>query len=709
MVAQARSHRALTAHSLALLASGLSLTGALLACGSDRPDITYVAGGPGDGSSGLDVREHPAWGTLGEGAIALPGHLEVQAPPGAVPLGVEVGLRPSPRKLAVPAGFEALTPWVELASNRADVRAAPDAPIALRFPLADPTLADAPGLLVVAALPNGVITLDGRHETDAAGAHHLVVDAPGLPSRVDLCLARNPAWLRLESADLDDDAPTPRSGSDGWSTVEWTLVFDGGKISLAQARDTLRWAREAARFYAGLGLREPFLYRDRMLGLERWHIHIAPSDSHYDSNSDPTAAELARRFGRIQMGADDLARPPEHALGGGLAIVAHEIFHAVFEAYVIPKTCFNRTRDGVTYCYPSSEGFNEGFASALGYHVETRALAVLPGVGPTTLEQPLGDFDPDNTHLAYQNQDAFVFYFRLGQPGFVRPVLEALAGAAMPLAEQVRFPSDALVPYGLALDQASLTVPSTLSELHHLYVVERGYVRTELGWLWPSEPIPEEPGASNMYAPDLFPNAWTMEAGNCEIDESEAKCQVTFPDMPPLSAHAVLVDLQSGELLPRGFAGEQGAEVRFEVESTDDDGQPAGKVAFTVFGERYGEGHDEGRVGSADGGAVTLKEVGSRWTNLRVFVVRGAGPVSTVTLTMTIALGGLSPICRQYRDIYCACVVEDVQPLEQCRVQFTASLEVICDPVGGHLPEDMTCDGYCADQVTRLSPSCDTP
>lgn len=690
----------------------LILAAFLFGCGGDGPGSTWVAGGPGDGSSGLDVRSYPVWGELGSGAIVLPSLLEVEAPPGAVTAGVEVGLRASPRKRALPAGFTALTSWVELASNRADLRAAPGASIALRFPLADPDLAESPGLVALAALPNGVITLDGRPETDATGAHLLVVDALGLPPRVDLALAHNPAWLRLESSELEDLASTPKQKATGWRTVEWTLGFDGNAISIVEARELVRQAREASRYYSQLGLREPFVHSDTLLGVERWHMHLAPADSLYDPMHDPTDADLARRFGRIQLGLAGLRDPGYAGDGGGFYVVAHELFHAVFESYRLPGACFERVMGGVTYCYHSATGFNEGLATALGRVIASSAL--VPALAPalhvpaSTLEQPFGAFDHRDPDLAYRNQDALMVYFRLGQTGLVKPLLEALADTQAP-ALGPRTPDEALVPYALALDGAWLTVPFTLSELHHFYVVERGYVRTELGHIRPDEPDPDDPGASNRYAPALFPNVRSLKASDCQITEDEARCSVTFRDMPPLSARALFLDLVGGELLPAGFAGPTGVEALFEAEVVVTDGDPPGRVAFTVFGERYGEGDDEGRVGSTDGSLETLREVGGRWTNLKVFVVRGAGPIADVKFTASFPLGGLSAICRHYRDIYCECVVDDVQPLDQCRVQFVASLDLICDPVEGHLPEDMSCDEYCAGKVTELSPACDAP
>ncbi len=653
-------------------------------------------GKPGDGASGIDLTEYAVHGPLGSGSpVTLTPGPSIEAPTGSVPAGVEVGLRPAQSDPSVPDGWQAISPWYDAASNRSDVRASAAGPIRLSIPMTPPAEAeDHPGLMVLAVLPMVIVPIDGHYDADKG---LFEVEILGLPPIFTFCAAFNPTVTRLDSSDVPVDRIWAAATSSGWPTVEWTIDFDEQKLTLAEARDVLRWARQASRTYADAGLLEPFLFRDSWLGMERWHLHLIASDSVYDPAHDTTAADAARRFGRINLAVSDIRRTKGDPIGSGLSILAHELFHAVFHSYQIPSACFNQVVSGVTYCYDSHTGFNEGLATAIGYQFDTGEPTPRPSEYPATLEDPHGRFDAQDTSVAYQNQDFYVFWLRMNGLSGVARYLSALATAVTGTpADQLA----ALAPYGKALDTADVGIPSTFSEFYHLYAAERGYVRTEMGLVWPSEPYPEEAGKGNTFSPALFPNAHTLGKNDCKVEGDGAECTVTFSAVPPLSARAILVDFVSGDALPSGTGWDEGFSARFKAEAKD------GSAAFTVFGENFGEGADEGRVGSEDGSSVTLDDAGKKWTNAKVIVVHGSGEPSDVTVTMNFGVAESSSICEQWVDVYCNCLAAGAESPEDCQIHTQLSLQIICDPEKGQLPEGMTCDEYCAQELEQWGSGC---
>ena len=654
----------------------------LTACGEDGSS-SGGGGTPGDGTSGIDVGTYPASATAGSAGavVTLPGGPTLNVPAGVLTTTAEIGLRPADSPPSTPSGWTAASGWYDVGVTRADLPGSTTVPFEIRIPVTPPEgSVGHPGLQALARVRSLIVPIDGTYD---AASGTFVVKLVSLPPEFTFCVAFNPNVKRLDSAGLASSyalhsAKTSALGG-AWSTVDWVIDYDGQTMTDDEAKQVLRWGARAAQAYSDVGFKEPFLYRELLpVGGERWHVHLIASGSHFNGNADTSDADVARHFGRINLAVDDARQPTTNSYGGGYSIFAHEMFHSIFASYGIGATCFNYTENGTTWCYESTSGYNEGLATTVGYLLEQGATKPRPDLTPAPLERPLGWFDSGDQGAAYQNQDFFIFLLRMGSLETVRQTLIALATAKMGVPTSA---AEALTPYAEALEATGIGFPGPFHELYATYVADRSYVRDENGWIWPDEPAPESPGARNTWAPSLFPNAYTLGAGDCKTTDVDAICTVTLKDVPAFGTRALLAQFTDTSALPAGF-NMAAMTVKFAATTT------TGQVSFSLFAEKDGLGADEGRLGSFDGKEVALKDVGSKWTDGKMVVVHGAGAPSDLVVTMTFTTSDLSDVCQATADWMCKCQAGGAG--YGCMV-YQASVNQIC----ANIPPDQDCDSTC--------------
>ncbi len=654
----------------------------LAACGEDGAS-TGGGGTPGDGTSGIDVGAYPASATVGTagGVVALPGGPTLSAPAGVLTVVAGIGLRTADSPPSTPTGWTEASGWYDVGVSRSDLPGSTAQPFEIRVPITPPEgSVGHPGLQALAQVRSLIVPLDGTYD---AASGTFVVKLVSLPPAFSFCVAFNPNVKRLDSAALGApmalySAKTSALGA-AWSTVDWLIDYDGQVMTDDEAKQVLRWGAQAAQAYSDIGFKEPFLYKELLaVGGERWHVHLIASGSHFNGNADTSDADIARHFGRINLAVDDARQPTTNAYGGGYSIFAHEMFHSIFASYGIPAACFNYTENGTTWCYESTNGFNEGLATTIGYLLEQGTTKPRPDLTPAPLERPLGWFDSGDQGAAYQNQDFFIFLMRMGSLDNVRQALVSLAGATMGTPASA---AEALAPYAEALEAGGAGVPGPFHELYATYVADRAYVRDANGWIWPDEPSSDSPGAANTWAPSLFPTAYTLGASDCKTTDTDAVCTVTLKDVPPFAARALLAQFADTAAMPSGM-NLAALTAKFAATTT------TGQVSFTVFGEKDGLGAEDGRIGSLDGKEVTLKDVGSKWTDGKMVVVHGAGAPADVVVTMTFTASDLSDVCQATADWMCKCQAGGAG--YGCMV-YQTSVSQIC----ANLPAGQDCDTTC--------------
>jgi hypothetical protein len=606
-------------------------------------------GKPGDGTSGVDVASYEASAPVGAsgGTVSLPGGPSIAAPAGSADTPYSIGIRPSGDPPGTPAGWQAATGWYDVGLTRSDVEGSAGAPIELRIPVVPPPGSEEhPGLQLLARVRGMIVAVDGAYDA-ATGTY--VARVLGLPPVFSVTVAFNPNVVRIgtmpEPLEYAADLGAVASAvGEGWPTVEWVIDYDGQTLTEDEAANVLAWAKGASQSYSDAGLLSPFLFKVLYSdNVERWHVNLIAAGSVYDPNVDSTATDLARRFGRINLAVADIRMPTTNDYGGGASTTAHELFHAVFASYGIPKTCYEYDDNGTKYCYETHSGFNEGLATAIGYALEQGAVKPRPYPSWTTLERPHGFFSVSDHGAAYQNQDFYVYLLRMGSLDTVRRYLLALKGASIAEGATVM---DALAAYAKALDAGDTGFPDPFHKVYALYAADRAYIRTSAGHIWPSEPVEESPGKANMWAPALFPSMYEVQPSDCTTTAEEAICTVTLKDVPPLAARGVFLDMAAR--VPEGTQM-AGMSAKLKVDAG------GGQVSFWIFGEKDGEGADEGRAGSLDGAEVSLKDALSKWNMARILVVHGASPAADLKVTISLSASDLSEACLQTAEWMCKC------------------------------------------------------
>jgi hypothetical protein len=664
------------------LACALAALSLHAACSDTGAGNGGNGGTPGDGTSGIDVSTYATSGPVGVsgGTVAIVGGPSVTVPAWTLSTEADVGLRPAKSAPSMPSGWTKVSGWFDVGATRSDLTADPASPVVIRIPITPPSEAlDHPGLQVLVAIRGIVVPVDGTYD---AFTGEFVAELLSVPPAFTFSVAFNPNVRRLHSTDgllYSISASKTSALGDTWPTLEWRIDYDSQTLTEDEAKSVLSWGRQAAAEYSGAGFKSPLLYNVlEPTDMRFWHVNLIATGSHYKQPEDTQSADAARKLGRINLAVDDVRQPTTNPYGGGYAILAHELFHSIFEAYQIPKTCFNYTENGVVWCYESNTGFNEGLATAVAYQMEQGQAIPRPSPSATTLEAPHGWFDTGNSSAAYQNQDFYVYLLRMSGLDTVRQYLLALASASVGTPASA---AESLEPYAIALETASIGFPATFHEVYAAYAADRAYIRTSAGYVWPDEPDAEFPGKANMLARSLFPSAYDLKGSDCVVSETDAVCTVTLKDVPPLSARVLLADWVSKDQMPTGTQV-AGLKAKFKAETSK------GQVSIFVFGENYGESADEARIGSYDGSEVELKDVAQKWTNGKVLLVQGGGGPATITVTMTYSASDLSEICQAAQDWMCQC--KSAGPQMGCMV-YKVTINQIC----ANIPADQSCDETC--------------
>lgn len=630
----------------------LALAAMALAAGCGGSSAGATGGPPEDGPSspdvsGVDLADYTASGNVGASGVRvqLADGLAVSVAGGFVPADAGIGVRVATASHRAEDGATVVSPWYDVGVTVTDLSTQPSAPITLEIPAQPPAEAVGhPGLrLWLVPADEDPIPVRGTY-LPATGVFQAVLLA--LPPRATFAVEFNPAIVRLDGADVPDETDPPvlwaQAPSVGWTTTEWTLDYDGNVVTAAQAANVMAAARTASRAYSPAGFREPVLVRDAGDGGPRWHVHlIGQGGSHFEGDTQ-TVNSVQQRIGSLYVDVACLANPVGPKANSMQAQVAHELFHAVFYAYLVPRARFTYQEDGHTYAYWSTSGYNEGMATTLGTFIEQGRVIPRPGKDPKPFDSPLGYFHEDKRWQAYQNQDFFVFLLRVGSLANFRRMVEALE-ASQPVTGLTRL--EILARYGQALDAADLGLTGGsgtvgMTEFLAEYVANRGYVRTPEGQIWPEEPSGGTPGASYVLDRTLFDRvAYEVDETDCESEGATATCEFTLP-MDPMTGY--LVDADLNHLGSRwGFLPNT---VQASAATT------AGKVAFWMFGEKDGQGSAGLFARSADGTGAVLAGLGDAAPDLRMILAEGGGDAEvTVTMVFTGSTD-LGPECSILAD-----------------------------------------------------------
>lgn len=580
----------------------------------------------GDNRSGIDLQGYVAFGMVsGSGdAVTLPGGPTLSVS-GGLKEPVTLALRPAAEEPSLDSGAIAVSDWYDTAADVNDLATGPDAPIRLSVPADPPPEAIGhPGLQLWAVLPGGVdVPLDGAFDP---GTGRFTATLLGLPPSFTFAVVFREAVRRMDATEALEGGPLqsalmPDPPVGGWPATQWTLDFDGQRVTVAQAKKVLRAAMKAAAAYSSAGLKEPFLYLETTVLGPRWHIHLTAGGSSFDGNTRPAAADPAEHFGRLFVSTKRIDAASTDDLGSVLASIAHEMFHAIFRNYDIPYRCFDYEDAGRKWCYKSHTGFNEGMATAAGYFLDQGKARPRPTEDPKPLWEPVGWFDPEDRGLAYRNQDFFVYVLRIGTLNNLAAMLWSLSGASM---AGVDTSLGALMAYGKALQAGNTGLGIGFGELLGSYVANRGFLREPEGHLWPDEPNGGEPGASHVLDRTLFASQHReVGSDDCRAIGDSATCTVTLDRMFPMAGYLVDVDVAA-------LAADWGFEVKDLAASAT---AASGSLSFWAFGEEDGQGSDRWRVESVDGGETSLPGVSDGVPAVRVLFARGAS-VAPVTFTL---------------------------------------------------------------------------
>jgi hypothetical protein len=637
---------------------------------------------PGTHDSGIDLTKYPARGTVGPqgGSVVLPGGPTVTVPSGAFPATVGLALRPAATPPMLPNGSTAVSGWYDLASDTNDL-----APLAtsltLSIPIKLPAGATAthPGLRVVATAGSGrLVPIEGTFDA-ATGTFRVAL--PGLPPKCTLAVVFTPSAVRMTTAEVPE-TPIPQGPAPTapWASVDWTLVYDGLFVTKAQATKLLFYARRAARAYSTAGLREPSLVLDDDGTTKRWVVHLTGDGSYFSGGKLNVIGEAA--FGRLYVDVARIDDPKSDSLGSVYASVAHELFHSIVAAYQLPYQCFNHTDDdGTTWCIRSSNGLNEGMATAVGYYLDQDAANPRPSEPYQPVSWPFGYFSPDAAALAYRNQDFYVYQLReLTLTPFAKQ-LTGLKSATLPAGADSM---SVLSGYHVALDATADGWPEGFRVAFLQYVYQRAYAR-EKGPLWPQEPraasAPKYSLDKGLFDADAVVK---IESKHCQLLTDGATCAVDGKGRG-MGAMRFDLDMKGGASLPAGFTP---VEVKGSFKVT----AAGASFGYFVVGQKSGIGAVDSVQVSPDGADVTLTGLNAKYDEAYVVVVPFGKSDVTVHLQVDVSSKTLSAACQATSKWMCTCQPGGTQP---CFV-WDLAVQQGCQ---SNASSGMTCDAWC-DQLS---------
>jgi hypothetical protein len=303
------------------------------------------------------------------------------------------------------------------------------------------------------------------------------------------------------------------------------------------------------------------------------------------------------------------------------------MMHAVFRAYNVPSLLFCKANN--KDCQRSYAGINEGMATSAGYWIDQGSPAKpRPNQTVRPLWWPYAWFTPNDTDTMYMNQDFFVYLLRVGTLDNFRMQLEALATAALPARGDLFTVINA---YGAALDALPTGFGGNFTQTFAWYTADRAYIRSADGWLWPGEPKGGTAGTAYVFDPSLFANESNIQVSNNDCTESSSglDCQVLVKKRYGLGPVAVSATLSSLSL-PSQLVGKP-------LTGTFDAFTSGGNTVFTVFGEKGGKGSAAGTIRSAQGDSVTLANVGTDFTTVRMIAVPSGVSQADMLLEMSFA------------------------------------------------------------------------
>lgn len=607
-----------------------------------------VDGPPSSGLTDVNLADYSASGSVGVSGVRveLPDGMAVVFTAGSAPASSGVGVRLSTSSPAVEDGATPVSAWYDVGVTVADVSAQPAAPIVLEIPATPPLEAVGHPGLQLWLVPEGDDPIPVRGVYNPSFASFKVV-LLALPPRATFAVVYNPSIVRLDGSEVPEEslssALVEQAAVAGWTTTDWAIDYDGRVITAAQAGNVIAAARKASRAYSAAAFREPVLVRDGDATGPRWHIHLISAKGSHFAGDTQTVGGVQQRIGSLYVDVACIPNRVGPKADSMQAQVAHELFHAIFYAYLIPFAPFSYQVGADTFAYRSTSGYNEGMATALGTYIEQDQAIPRPSQAPNRFEFPLGYFDENARGQAYRNQDFFVFLLRTGALGNFRRMVEALE-ASPAVAGLTRYPI--LGTYGKALEAADLGLAGAtgsvgMTEFLAEYVANRGYVRSAEGHIWPGEPDGGDAGASYVLDRSLFDNvAYEVDDDtDCRHEGITAECGFTV-DMDPMTGYLVDVDLNS---LGRSW-GFMPTSLQASASTTD------GTVAFWMFGEKNDQGSADSFARSADGFGAELSGLGDAAPQVRMILARGGGQ-GRVAVSMVFTGGGdAGPECRILAD-----------------------------------------------------------
>jgi hypothetical protein len=185
--------------------------------------------------------------------------------------------------------------------------------------------------------------------------------------------------------------------------------------------------------------------------------------------------------------------------------------------------------------------------------------------------------------------------------------------------------------YETALDASTTGFSGNFTQTYAWYVADRGYIRSADGWLWPNEPAGGTPGASYVLDASQFAKSNVVEvtSDDCTAGTNSLDCELIIPStwaMGPVLVNAKLDSLG----LPSALAGKP-------LTGTFSSFFSHGASAFTVFGEKDGKGSEGATARSPEGSNVTLANVGTDYSTVRMLVVPSGVTSASMMVEMSFA------------------------------------------------------------------------
>jgi hypothetical protein len=625
-----------------LLVAVLLVLGAAVGCGGGGDGGLVVDDNPapepgdpslilsGDRTSGISLEGFAAVGNIGlaGGTVALAGGPSLVVKPNTSPWDAEVGITNAEAPAVDLGTAQTLGSWYRLASTNNDVRSyAALNTLTLSLPATVPAEAlGHPGLQLMAVLGDLALPVDGTYDQ---GTGLFSVELVGIPPDFTFALTFDPFVEELSTEDLGGlpSAPNPAGP---WGDSLWTMRFNGQQIKAAQVKTVLGYAKKAADTYAAAGFLAPNLYAKIEGPKVKWMLQLTAGGSEYNPNVDAGAADLAMRFGRIYLGRANVDSTPEDKAGGCLSIVAHEMFHAIFNAYNIPAICFDVWEGTEKFCYNSHSGFNEGMATAAGYFLEHGSPAqVRPNEPRNWLSMGLGTCEPAKGMLAYMNQDFFVRLLRIGTLEDFPRVLVALQKTVMPTTvTQLR---DVVGRYSEALQNNFVVDGNSFTGMYLAYLADRGFERTPDGWIRDDEPLEAEGGTQWFLAEELFTKGSRVEitADFCDVVGETLVCALEYKKVMALAGILIELPLGVDGPLPNKLLG-KALQVKISGLAS------AGAAAFAAFGMNDFQGSAQSFKRSFDGAEVTMTGL-EEFESLGIIAVVGGASEPTLTIKVVVS------------------------------------------------------------------------